>query len=124
MLQHDNERQRINEPLAQILDAGGEMGRLIREKDWSKTPLGAIETWPQSLKTTVSICLLSRFPIVLWWGPELVKIYNDAYRPILGATKRPAGTWAARTRNVGRNLAHHRADALQRLRNAGSHLVV
>jgi PAS domain S-box-containing protein len=61
-----------------------EMGNLIREKDWSKTPVGSIETWPQSLRTTLSIILNSKFPMFLWWGPELICFYNDAYRPSLG----------------------------------------
>lgn len=65
------------------------MGKIIRAKDWTNTPLGAPENWPQSLRTTVSTCLNSRFPILIWWGPDLVMIYNDAYRPILGA-KHPA----------------------------------
>ncbi len=67
------------------LAGGGELGRLIRELDWSQTPLGPIESWPQSLKTSVSICLASRFPIVLYWGPEYVVLYNDAYSAILGS---------------------------------------
>lgn len=61
-----------------------EMGNLIRAKDWSKTPVGPIESWPQSLKTTLSIILNSKFPMFLWWGPELICFYNDAYRPSLG----------------------------------------
>src|SRR5262245_28651661 len=47
---------------------GGEMGALMRSMDWSKTPLGPVARWPQSLRTTVSTCLSSRFPIVIWWG--------------------------------------------------------
>lgn len=66
------------------------MGALIRAIDWTETGLGAIETWPQSLQTAVSICLFSQFPIHIWWGPEFVEIYNDAYRPILGSAKHPA----------------------------------
>jgi PAS domain S-box-containing protein len=61
------------------------MGELIRSKDWSATPLGPIETWPQSLRTTVSLCLASNFPINLIWGPHHVQIYNDGYRPICAA---------------------------------------
>ena len=61
-----------------------EMGNLVRAKDWSKTPVGAIDTWPQSLRTTLGIILNSRFPMFLWWGPELICFYNDAYRPSLG----------------------------------------
>ncbi|RKH23124.1 two-component system sensor histidine kinase/response regulator, partial [Corallococcus sp. CA041A] len=67
------------------LSGGGEMGRLIRSMDWSGTPLGPVETWPQSLRTTVSLCLSSTFPILIAWGPERVQLYNDSYRPICGA---------------------------------------
>jgi PAS domain S-box-containing protein len=61
-----------------------EMGNLIRAKDWSRTPVGPIDSWPQSLRTTLSIILNSKFPMFLWWGPELICFYNDAYRPSLG----------------------------------------
>jgi PAS domain S-box-containing protein len=57
----------------------------MRAKDWSQTPLGPVEDWPQSLRTSVSICLDSRFPIVMYWGPEYVVLYNDAYSTILGS---------------------------------------
>jgi PAS domain-containing protein len=67
-----------------FLAGGGEMGARVRALDWSKTPLGPISKWPQSLKTSVSTCLNSRFPMLIWWGPQLVKIYNDAYRPLIG----------------------------------------
>jgi PAS domain S-box-containing protein len=69
----------------EVFAGGGEMGARMRALDWSKTPLGPVETWPQSLKTSVSICLNSRFAILLWWGPELVKIYNDAYVEFIGS---------------------------------------
>ena len=71
------------------LAGGGEMGALMRSINWARTPLGPIESWPQSLRTSVSLCLNSRFPILIWWGAELVMLYNDAYRPMLGATKHP-----------------------------------
>ncbi len=67
------------------LSGGGEMGALIRSMDWSSTPLGPVETWPQSLRTSVSLCLSSTFPILVAWGPEDIQIYNDSYRPICGA---------------------------------------
>ncbi|HEX6217196.1 MAG TPA: PAS domain-containing protein, partial [Vicinamibacterales bacterium] len=70
--------------LLQFLQGGGEMGALIRSKDWSATPLGPSETWPQSLKTTLGIILNSRYPMFVFWGPQLIKIYNDGYKPILG----------------------------------------
>ncbi len=69
---------------AAFLDAPGEMARRIREFDWTKTPLGAVEAWPQSLCTAVGIVLRSRFPMFIWWGPELIQFYNDGYRPSLG----------------------------------------
>jgi PAS domain S-box-containing protein len=68
----------------ELLSGGGEMGELIRLHNWAATPLGPIETWPQSLLTTLSIILQSQFPMFLWWGPELIQFYNDAYRPSLG----------------------------------------
>ncbi|HTZ77060.1 MAG TPA: PAS domain-containing protein, partial [Stellaceae bacterium] len=63
---------------------GGEMGALMRAKDWSKTPLGPPQRWPQSLKTCVRIVLTSRQPMFVWWGDELINLYNDAYRAIVG----------------------------------------
>ncbi|WP_044129271.1 ATP-binding protein [Rudanella lutea] len=68
-----------------FLAGGGEMGALIRSMDWSKTALGPVDTWPQSLRTSVSLCLSSTFPILIAWGPETIQIYNDSYRPICGA---------------------------------------
>lgn len=67
-----------------FLAKGGEMGELTRAKDWSKTPVGAVETWSQSLRTTLGILLNSKFPMFLFWGPEHICFYNDAYRPSLG----------------------------------------
>ena len=67
-----------------FISGDGEMSTLTRAKDWSKTAVGSPETWPQSLRTTLSIVLNSKFPMFLWWGPELICFYNDAYRPSLG----------------------------------------
>ncbi|MEP6889102.1 MAG: response regulator [Nitrospirota bacterium] len=67
-----------------FLLGGGEMGRLIRSMDWSQTPLGRIQSWPQSLRTAISICLASDLPICIIWGPDLVQLYNDGYRVICG----------------------------------------
>ena len=66
------------------LAGGGEMGALMRTKDWAATPLGPAFCWPQSLRTAVSILLNSRYPMFVFWGPQLIKIYNDGYRPITG----------------------------------------
>lgn len=59
-----------------FLSGGGELGRMIRDKDWSETPLGPIELRPQSLRTAVSLCLASSFPINIIWGPQHIQIYN------------------------------------------------
>lgn len=67
-----------------FLAGGGEMGKLISKKDWSKNEVGPIESWPSSLRITLGIILHSRFPKFLWWGPQLISFYNDAYRPSLG----------------------------------------
>ena len=60
------------------------MGQLTRNFDWSKTILGEPEIWPQSLLTLLNLLLNSKFPMFLWWSPELIQFYNDAYRPSLG----------------------------------------
>jgi PAS domain S-box-containing protein len=73
-----------NTDLGDRLVGGGEMGKLVRSMDWGKTPLGPIESWPQSLRTTVGLCLASNLPISLAWGPRHVQIYNDSYLPICG----------------------------------------
>jgi len=67
-----------------FLVGDGEMATLIRAKDWSATPLGPMSEWPQSLRTTVSLCLASNFPINIVWGSEHTQIYNDGYRPVCG----------------------------------------
>jgi PAS domain S-box-containing protein len=64
-------------------ERSGEMARRIREMDWSTTPLGSSETWPQSLKLSVAIILASGFPMAVRWGPEQILIYSDAYAVIL-----------------------------------------
>ncbi len=58
---------------------GGETGDLIRAMDWSVTPLGPVEIWPQSLRTAVDICLASPEPVSVLWGPARIQLYNDAY---------------------------------------------
>jgi hypothetical protein len=65
-----------------------QMNALVRSKDWSATPIGPVDRWSAALKMTVNFLLANRFSLLLWWGPEYVSIYNDAYRPILG-TKHP-----------------------------------
>jgi PAS domain S-box-containing protein len=67
----------------------GEMADLIRAFDWSKTCLGPVENWTDTLITTVNMLLASRHPMFLWWGPELIQFYNDGYRPSIRADKHP-----------------------------------
>ena len=67
-----------------FLSDGGEMGVFIRAKDWSKTPIGSYEAWPQSLQITLNIILNSKFPMFLFWGKELLCFYNDSFRQSLG----------------------------------------
>lgn len=67
-----------------LLSGGGELGAMMRAFDWTSSPLGPPEQWPQSLKTTVRIMLTSRQPIWVGWGPELTYLYNDAYKSIIG----------------------------------------
>ncbi|PKA82434.1 hypothetical protein ATE92_0563 [Ulvibacter sp. MAR_2010_11] len=71
-------------PHDSFLRNAGEMGQLIRAKNWGDTVLGPMENWPQSLKTGLSILLHSKFPKFLFWGPDLICFYNDAFRPSLG----------------------------------------
>ncbi len=63
---------------------GGEAGGLMRSIDWGKTPIGRVESWSPALRSTVALLLHNHSPLLLWWGPEFVQIYNDAYRPVLG----------------------------------------
>ncbi|RYZ97787.1 MAG: PAS domain S-box protein [Sphingobacteriaceae bacterium] len=67
-----------------FLNGGGEAAELIRSIDWSANPVGPISNWPQSLKSVLGIILHTKFPMFLFWGPELICFYNDAYRPSLG----------------------------------------
>jgi PAS domain S-box-containing protein len=67
-----------------FLAGDSEMAKLIRSKDWSATPLGPIREWPQSLRTTGSLCLASNFPIDIIWGPHHTQIYNDGYKVACG----------------------------------------
>ena len=68
-----------------VVVGGGELGDLIRAYDWSTTALGPFATWPQSLRSVLSMLLPSKAQIVLFWGPDFTVIYNDAYRPVFGA---------------------------------------
>src|SRR5262245_42291041 len=70
--------------LLELFPGDGEMASLMRQLEWSRTPVGPIATWPENLRTAVRICVTSTLPMWVWWGPEYTQFYNDAYRPILG----------------------------------------
>ena len=82
------------EVVSDFLAGGGEMGVLTRAFDWSRTPLGPPEEWPQSLRVTVRLVLTSRHPMFIWWGPELIQFYNDAYRETMGPERHPSALGA------------------------------
>ena len=79
----------VADPDAWMLDGGGEAAALIRRTDWAGTALGPISAWSRSLKSTVALIVHSRHPMFLWWGSELIQIYNDAYVPSFGVGKHP-----------------------------------
>src|SRR6476661_4162781 len=75
---------------ADFLAGDGEMGALTRAYDWSASPLGLPETWPQSLRTAVRILLNTNHPMFIWWGEGLIQFYNDAYRQTMGPERHPS----------------------------------
>jgi hypothetical protein len=93
--------------LLRDLGSDGEMVRRVREKDWSRTALGPMDGWPHALRVAVDICLHTRFPMFIWWGPELINIYNDGYLPILGA-RHPDALGGSAPRIWGRSGARSR----------------
>src|SRR3981081_3567197 len=93
------------------LAGGGEMGGRMCAKDWAASPLGYPATWSQSVKTAVRICLNSRFPILLWLGPELRLVYNDTYIPFLGEKKHPAALGTPGRQGWGGDLGDDWPDA-------------
>ncbi len=78
---------------------GGDLGALMRAHDWASTPLGPSHTWPEALRTCVHLLLASRQPMYLAWTPDLIALYNDAYRTILGTDRHPAAL-GARTADI------------------------
>ena len=81
-----------SEPLSSLgsdcLAGGGEMGALMRSRDWSKTAIGAVESWSPALRMMARLLLVNRFQLFLCWGPKFCQLYNDASWPALG-TKHP-----------------------------------
>ena len=75
---------------ADFLSDGGEMGAIIRAHDWDSSVLGPPGSWPQSLKTSVRLLLTTQHPMFIWWGPQLIQFYNDAYRQSIGPERHPS----------------------------------
>lgn len=73
-----------------FFSGGGEMGALMRAYDWSASPLGAPDGWPQSLRTALRLLLTTQHPMFIWWGPDLIQFYNDAYRRTMGPERHPS----------------------------------
>jgi PAS domain-containing protein len=67
-----------------FLSCRGELASLVQAFDWAETPLGPPERWPDSLKTILNVVLDSNHPMFVWWGPDLIQFYNDAYRKTMG----------------------------------------
>jgi PAS domain S-box-containing protein len=94
-------------PNLAFLSGGGQVGALMREQDWSVSPLGPPAAWPQALRTVVGLMLSSKFPMFVAWGPELGFLYNDSYAEILQAKhpqslgRRFADIWAEIWHDVG-----------------------
>jgi PAS domain S-box-containing protein len=68
-----------------VFQGGGAAGELLRSIDWANHPMGPVEAWPERLRTSLNICLASRYPICILWGTERTYFYNDAYTPIVGS---------------------------------------
>ena len=116
-----------------LFGRGGEMGRRMSAHDWGATPLGPPAGWPLSLRSALSICLGSGFPIAIYWGPQLALLYNDAWSAIVGA-KHPwalgrsaKDVWPEIWETIGPLFTHvlttgeatYREDQLQSMRRHG-----
>ncbi|WP_404337332.1 PAS domain-containing protein [Sphingomonas sp. MMS12-HWE2-04] len=75
---------------ASFLQDGGEMGRRIRALDWQSHPLGVPDGWPQALRTVARLMLTTQHPTLIFWGPQLFCLYNDAFAASLGPERHPA----------------------------------
>ncbi len=92
-------------PTPDFIRGGGEMGALMRAHDWRASELGSPDAWPQSLRTAVRLLLNSGHPMYIWWGPELICFYNDAYRQSIGAERHP-GSLGRKAREVWGEIWH------------------
>ena len=70
--------------LERLFVGRSELAGLMKRFDWQATTIGPPEKWPQGLKTAVRIMLTSQQPIWIGWGTELIYLYNDPYKSIIG----------------------------------------
>lgn len=101
----------------QFMTKGGKMGELMRSKDWSKTSLGSAEVWPQSLKAAVGIMLNANFPMFIWWGPDLICFYNDAYIPKLQENDKHPSTFGQPAKETWPEIWHNIKPIVDRVIN-------
>ena len=102
-----------------IFAGAGEMRARCRDLDWRRTPLGPVEGWSASLRTTVGTLLRSRNPMFLWWGPDLIQIYNDAYRPSLGEGGRHPVALGMRGRDFWTDIWETIGPQIEQVMNGG-----
>lgn len=102
------------ETAAGLFAGPGTMRALCRALDWGTTPLGPVAHWPPSLRTAAGLVFGAAFPMLLLWGPDLVQLYNDGYREVMGA-KHPGGLGQA-TRECWPEVWHINAPIYARVR--------
>src|SRR5688572_13318348 len=98
---HPSPRHAVD--LQRVFPGQSEMAGLMRAMDWRKTDLGDPQTWPENLRIALSICLTSRFPMQVWWGPNYAMLYNDPYIPFLGRDSVDGTTRGKHPRSLGRS---------------------
>ncbi len=103
-----------------FLAGNNEMAQRIRAHDWPNHALGPVETWPQSLRSALSICLHSAFPTAIYWGRDLCLLYNDAWAPIPGP--RHPDALGAPAREVWADIWHIIGPQMQSIMDTGEGL--
>ena len=103
-----------------FLRGDGELAKLTRDFDWTTTPVGPIDTWPQSLRTMAGVILNSRVPMLLWWGEDMIQFYNDAYRPSFGNQGKHPGALGQRGEECWPEIWHIIKPLIDKVRTGGA----
>lgn len=106
-----------------FLNGGGEAAELIASIDWSASDLGSIEWWPQSLRTTLSILLHAKFPMLLFWGAEHICFYNDEFRQSLGNDGKHPKSMGRKGAEVWAETWHFTKPVLDKILQGGESLL-